>query len=156
MASLQSNSAGLGPSSSTREFRRSSICAVPLSHGEHGPTVFCPAFVIDCVQNCQDFSTARRLSPTNALSPLLPLLFLTLPHYFVSCVLRVLCNFLVFLVCLNRCVLPLFSVLVMLLYGCPLPSFQHECFRSITFSRSMLTFSFPPFCANWRRAKTKR
>ena len=90
--------------------------AVPLSHGAHVP-MFCPEFLIHCVQNGQDFSTARQLSPADALSPL-PLLFLPLPRCLYP---RVLALF-VFLVFLNLCVaLYLF--------------FQDERFRSITFSR---------------------
>ena len=47
-----------GPRAPHKTFGRSSACAAPLSHGEHVPVPLRPAFLIDCVQNGQDFNAA--------------------------------------------------------------------------------------------------
>ena len=54
------------------------LCRASLPcHGEHVPVPLCPTSLIDCVQNGQDFNTARRLPPAHSLSPLraLPLFY---------------------------------------------------------------------------------
>ena len=58
-----------GPRAPHKTFGRSSACDAPLFYGEHVPVPLRPAFLIDCVQNGQDFNAARRLSPAYTLGP---------------------------------------------------------------------------------------
>ena len=77
---------------------------------------FCAAFLIHCVQNCQDFNTTRRLSPADVLSPLLPSSSSHFPVAVVSsCVFFELFEFLCFLEPLRFALV--FYVLLILLFA---------------------------------------